>query len=234
MIFDRQYKIWDPGKQKSNIIIVGVGSVGSFVGLTLAKMGFENISVCDFDTVDEENIPNQFYREEDIGRDKTDALYSMIKDFTGVDICTYNNKWDISEFEDIISAGTIVVVAVDDMDVRKEIYEDLKEYPIRLVDCRMGGEGWEIYNVDLSRDEEKGAYEKRLDIEVSEEACGQKAIIYNILNLSSEVCNIIKRLDKEEECAKVVKRDMRGYRILSDYREEEKEEGVEKEVGEDG
>ena len=56
MVFDRQYQIFNPKEQKLNIIVVGCGSIGSFVTLNLAKLGFEKITVLDFDKVEKENI----------------------------------------------------------------------------------------------------------------------------------------------------------------------------------
>ena len=56
------------------ITIVGVGSIGSYATLALAKLGFTNILVIDDGIVEEENISPQLYRLSDIGRPKVDAL----------------------------------------------------------------------------------------------------------------------------------------------------------------
>jgi tRNA A37 threonylcarbamoyladenosine dehydratase len=55
------------------ITVVGAGAIGSFTVLTLAKMGFNNITVFDDDEIDFVNINNQFYRISDIGKKKVDA-----------------------------------------------------------------------------------------------------------------------------------------------------------------
>ena len=70
MKFTRQERIFNPNNQLSKITIIGVGCTGSFITLNLAKLGFNNINIIDFDKVEEENIPNQFYREKDIGKPK--------------------------------------------------------------------------------------------------------------------------------------------------------------------
>src|SRR5207244_2270936 len=56
------------------VTVIGAGAVGSFVTLTLAKMGLRDLTVFDDDVVDVHNLPNQFYRLTDLGRPKVEAL----------------------------------------------------------------------------------------------------------------------------------------------------------------
>ena len=83
MDFQSQAQIYNPENQKTKIVVIGAGSTGSFLSLTLAKMGLTNIKVIDYDKVEEKNIPNQFFRTQDIGKYKIDALKEIINDFTG-------------------------------------------------------------------------------------------------------------------------------------------------------
>lgn len=213
MNFSRQSRLWNPEEQRTHLAIIGVGSTGSFISLTLAKMGFKDIDVYDFDKVEEHNIPNQFYRINDNDKPKVEALKEIIKDFSNIDINIKNTKID-KDNEITLKINSIVVVCVDNMEARKLIYEQIKEYPIKLLDTRMGGEGFSIYVVDLANDEEKEKYEKSLDLETKETSCGEKAIIYTILSIASETCNIIKMIDKGEEFPKILKREMKSYRFL--------------------
>ena len=43
------------------ITIIGVGAIGSWTTLALAKMGFQNLTVFDDDKVSIENMNSQFY-----------------------------------------------------------------------------------------------------------------------------------------------------------------------------
>jgi len=213
MDFTRQTRIFDPDKQKHNIKVFGVGSTGSFITLTLAKMGFKNISVYDFDVVEGHNIPNQFYREQDINKLKVEALKEIIKDFTNEEIQTNNLK--IEENSDLdFDLNSIFVLCVDNMETRKLIYNKIKEYPIKLIDTRFGSEGFSIYSVDLSKEEDKTLFEKSLNLEIKPTLCGEKSVIYTILSLSSEVTNIIKKIDKQEGSPKILKRELKTYRFI--------------------
>lgn len=214
MDFTSQNTIYNPEKQRLNIVVIGAGSTGSFLALTLAKMGLKNIKVIDYDKVEEKNIPNQFFRMSDVGKFKIDALQEIIKDFTGIEIETENVKIDEDYVFDM-DLNTLFIFCLDNMEGRKIIYEQLKEFPVKILDTRFGSEGFSIHVVDLGEDEDKELYEKSLGLEIMETPCGEKGVIYSILNLASEVCNIVKQIDQNEDHVKLLKREMRTYRFIA-------------------
>jgi len=214
MDFQSQATIYNPEKQKTKIVVIGAGSTGSFLSLTLAKMGLTNIKVIDYDKVEEKNIPNQFFRVGDVGKYKTEALKEIIKDFTNTEIQTENTKID-QDFNFDFDLDTIFILCLDNMEGRKLIYDKLKEFPIKIIDTRFGSEGFSVYVVDLGSEEEKEKYEKSLELSVMETPCGQKGVIYSILSLASEVCNIVKKIDSDEDFVKLLKREMKQYRFIS-------------------
>jgi len=213
MIFTRQNRIFNPNKQLSKITIIGVGSTGSFIALNLAKLGFNNIKVIDYDKVEAENIPNQFYREQDIGKLKTEAIKEIIKDFTGTEIEVENVKID-KDYNFDCELNEIIIFCLDNMPSRKLIYEKIKDIPIKIIDTRMGGEGYQIYSVDLTDEEGKEKFEKRLNAVTMDTTCGEKSVIYTILSIASETCQICKMIDKGEKYPKILKRQMTNYKIL--------------------
>lgn len=58
--------------------IVGLGSVGSIVADILARSGISNITLIDFDSVEEKNLDRTNVLKSDIGRSKVDAIKDMI------------------------------------------------------------------------------------------------------------------------------------------------------------
>lgn len=66
--------------QNKKIAIIGAGTIGSFIAVTLAAMNVRNIVVIDGDIVNESNLSRQiFYKESDIGRKfKVDSLHEYI------------------------------------------------------------------------------------------------------------------------------------------------------------
>jgi len=209
-----QEEIYNPDFQKSDIQIIGVGSTGSFLALTLAKMGLKDIKIIDYDKVENHNIPNQFYKIKDENKEKLDALKDIIKEFSDIEIKTENIKIDKNYSFDV-GLNTIVLICVDNMESREIIFNKLKDFPIKkLIDTRFGGEGFSIHVVDLEKEEEKERYEKSLKLPIKETPCGEKGIIYSILSLSSEVCNIIKKIECGENYPKLLKRELKTYRFI--------------------
>ena len=211
--YDRQHALFDPSNQNLKIHIVGVGSIGSFIALNLAKLGFNNIKITDFDMVEEHNIPNQFYRIEDLGKYKVEALSEIIKSFTDLEVEIENIKID-ENYQWDLDLNSLVVVAVDSMEARQMIFEQIKDYPIKLLDTRMGGLMYNIYICDLGNEEDRERDKKTLYIQTSDNPCGEKSIIFNVLNIASESCNIIKMIDKGEEYPRTICRDMNFYQFL--------------------
>jgi len=214
MDFTSQNTIYNPEGQRLNIVVIGCGSTGSFLSLTLAKMGLNRIKVIDFDKVEAKNIPNQFFRTQDIGKFKVDALKEIIKDFTDTEIQTENIKIDENYGFDF-DLNTIFILCVDNMESREFIYRAIKDFPIKIIDTRFGSEGFSIHVVDLGKEEDREKYEKSLKLEIKDTPCGEKGVIYSILSLASEVCNIVKKIDREESFVKILKREMKTYRFIS-------------------
>lgn len=190
----RQRDLVDNKIFNEQIHIIGVGGIGSFTALTLAKMGFMFINVYDMDTVEEHNLPNQFYRAKDIGRNKADALVNLIKDFERQAIVgAYPIQWTANTI-----LNGIVIMAVDTMQTREEIYHAIKKNKnvIGFIDGRMGGQQAEVYTVKRSKKDDIAFYESWLliDSEIEPLRCTEKAIIYNVVFIASLIANQLRLL----------------------------------------
>ncbi len=211
--FTRQNRIFNPSDSTIKIIIVGVGSTGSFLAFTLAKMGIENIKVIDYDKVEEHNIPNQYFRLKDVGKYKVDALKEIIKDFSGVEIETENKKVN-KKYDFDLDMDTIVISCVDTIPARRLFAELLGGFPIKLIDTRFGGEGYSIHVYNLGEDEDVKSYLDSLKGKIKPTSCGEKSIIYAINSLASEVCNIVKKINNNEDFPKLLRRQLTGYKFI--------------------
>lgn len=212
--YGRQNLIFKPEDYTKKIIVIGAGSTGSYSTLMLAKMGIQNIQVIDYDKVEEHNIPNQYYRTSDIGKYKTEALKEIIKDFTDIEISTLNIKID-ENFEFNIELDDIILICVDNIETRKLIINKLEMYPITLIDTRFGAEGYSIHIVDTKNIDQIIEYKKGLELPTKETLCGQKAVIYTINSLASEVTNIIKKIIKNEQIPTLLRRELKTYRFIT-------------------
>lgn len=66
--------------KRSNVMIVGLGAVGSLIATYLARSGVENFVFVDDDSVDSSNLHRQCYFENQVGIKKADALAANLKD----------------------------------------------------------------------------------------------------------------------------------------------------------
>jgi hypothetical protein len=194
--YSRQYNLIPQEILNScKVITIGCGIGGSWATYLLAKMGVKDIEVYDFDIVEDANIPSQLYGFKDIGKPKVEALRDRIKNDTDTDIIIHNEKVT-NETEFDLTGNTIILLAVDTIEARKEIFSKLKGSMAYMVDGRIGGEiGYQIYGVNLSNDEECSKFEKTLEgTFVNDMPCGTKAIIYSSMDLVSQIVNIVKRV----------------------------------------
>lgn len=188
----RQFDLIPEKCLDTQITIIGAGAIGSFTALCLAKMGFWNLTVWDFDKIEIENMNAQFYRFRDIGRPKVQALADLVQDFTGVRLKDVNDRYMGSAFKGI------VVSAVDSMQVRQLIWESHLDHfgTVAVVDPRMGAETAMLFAMDPSDEKDQKGYQKSLysDLKALQERCTAKATIYTATMLSGLVAQTVKNI----------------------------------------
>ena len=171
------------------IMVVGAGGIGSFTVLTLAKMGFTDIRVYDFDKIEEHNLPNQFYQIKDIGQYKVEALQNMVKSFTGTEIGISGERWQALDL--VAFRPKVLISAVDNMDTRKEMFDACEDDCV-FIDGRMGADQAEVYTIQTK--EESVMYRAHLwkESETATLPCTSKATMYNVLTIASIIANQIR------------------------------------------
>lgn len=202
----RQYDILPEQSLSQPITIIGAGAIGSFVVLSLAKMGFRNITVYDFDEVSVENMNCQWYRFADIGKAKVLALHELIYDFTQMRIVPINEKFVDQELTGI------VISAVDSMAVRQTIWNKVRGNPdVKwIIDPRMASEYALSYVMDPCNEADQISYAKTLytDENAIQEPCTHKAIMYTATMISGHVAKHVKDLVTNKPYARVTNWDI--------------------------
>lgn len=213
--YARQTGFFNPEENAGlHVAVFGAGSVGSHVVYSLAKLGVRNITVYDFDTVEVHNVPNQFYKVSQVGQSKVSALAENVREFTGTSINTVAEKVTEDSFL-LFPIGSLVVLAFDNIEARKLVFGKLKGNQLTVIDIRAGGEGWSIQVVDASDEEECASYEATLEGVFSTLPCGMQTVIYNILNLTSEACNTVKRLSTKQSYNVILRRSMKAALMVA-------------------
>lgn len=206
--FENQSGIINPTKlMTGDYLVIGAGAIGSFVTMTLAKMGATKISVMDFDTLEEHNFANQMYPVTALGKPKVDALADVVMDYSGVTINRVNKKWTPEEGK--VWAAEHIIVAVDSLELRQQIWQAYKDHDrVKLYfDGRMGAQVLRAYAVDMKSATQKEFYEKSLysKAAVVKERCTMKSIIYTVNLASAILLNLLKQsLNGEKHPTEIV------------------------------
>ena len=144
----KSYEFFNPDKNKDRIHIIGCGSVGSTVAELLARFGITRFTLYDFDIVEPHNLANQMFCKKHIGKLKTEALKEIICEINPEaekDIKLQSKGWNGQ------ALGGIVVLAVDNIELRKQICEANKgnimvkgmfDFRTRLVDAQHYAANW--------------------------------------------------------------------------------------------
>lgn len=92
--------------QKSKIMIIGCGALGSLSAMYLAGSGVGDITIADFDTIDISNLQRQlFFETDDAGKSKALTLANRIK--------TLNPNCTITCIKEMITANTAENLFID-------------------------------------------------------------------------------------------------------------------------
>lgn len=200
MILDykKQINLINVMEVKTPIHVIGCGALGSWIVFFLNKMGFDNVTVYDFDTVEEHNLPNQMFKEEDIGLKKVYAMEDIIQNFNYDDYRNYRFVTDKVGRKDVKKMEGIIFSAVDSMRTRELIYKGFRENDKleMFLDGRLSIYGYYTYAV--TKDSEF-KYEDTLysDEEAEVSACGvsQTALPSAVMCASTMIMNMIEYLN---------------------------------------
>lgn len=170
--FSRQLEVFEPRKFKQPVHVIGCGGGGSWTSMMLAKLGVSDLHLHDFDEVGAHNIPNQLFKEEQIGMKKVHSAQDNIFEFSG----TTPTIYDEQVTGDTKLSG-IVFMEVDSMKARKEIYEKACKNHLDIplvVESRACVSGGRVYAFNPSKRSECLEYEKTLysDEESQASMCG--------------------------------------------------------------
>jgi sulfur carrier protein ThiS adenylyltransferase len=116
--------------------VIGVGAIGRQVALQLAAMGIPWLQLVDFDSVEESNLASQGYLQDDLGRPKVE---------TTADLChQVNHMLEVhslnTRFRRSMEIGNVVFCAVDKIDVRRLLWDAVKDKVDFWADGRMSAE----------------------------------------------------------------------------------------------
>lgn len=211
----RHRELFDPDTFTRPITIIGAGATGSWLALALAKLGLEDITVWDFDKVEEHNIPNQAFRLKDIGISKVAALNGLLLRTIEQPIKMQNKRFTNEQL------SGVVFMMIDTMEGRKKIWENsikMKPSVDLLIEPRMGLDVGRVYNVIPTDMEQIRKYEETFygDDVAEVSACGaSKTVISSALGITSWCVRQLINFHNDEELANEILIDFKYNNLIT-------------------
>ena len=117
------------------ILVAGLGGVGGTALEALARTGFTNFILIDFDKVDESNLNRQIlYTRNDVGKEKTEvAKVKLLSINPNIKIETISSKIDEGSFAKFDKKVDFIVDAIDFVKGKLEIYKFAIENSIPFI-----------------------------------------------------------------------------------------------------
>jgi len=116
--------------------VIGVGAIGRQVALQLAAIGVPWLQLVDFDTVEISNLASQGYLEQDLGKKKIAATADLVSQInTNIEVIEFDQR-----FRRTMDIGNTVFCCVDSIEIRKLIWEAVKDKVRFFTDGRMSAE----------------------------------------------------------------------------------------------
>jgi molybdopterin/thiamine biosynthesis adenylyltransferase len=174
--------------------LVGVGSLGTAIGLLLAKSEITQIYIYDDDVVELKNIRNQLYPDFLVGVPKVEA-FSWVLDA----LAHTRTRAHRQRVSSIATTTAAVICAVDNMATRRALYETAGQAPL-FVDGRVGGDVTRLYFIRHGDAEERRFYESTLydDSEASQDPCLTAATVHTCWSAASLIVSTLLKFLRGE------------------------------------
>jgi hypothetical protein len=115
---------WFEDIKQQSIILAGLGGIGSWTALQIARMCPDRIFLYDDDVVERANMSGQLYSivDADYTRFKADALEEILENFTTVgSVYAFHERFTSNS-----TPGPIMICGFDNMDARKVFFNQWK------------------------------------------------------------------------------------------------------------
>lgn len=191
--------LWFNEIQNKVIVLAGIGGIGSYVSLLLARMKPKALFLYDDDEVETVNMAGQLYSINDVGKKKVDALADICSSFA-----LYNSVFAIPEKFTLESeASDIMICGFDNMEARKlyyykwanhikELDDDRKKHCLFL-DGRLAAEEFQVFCITGDDTYNQKLYETKYlfdDNQADATVCSYKQTSYMANMIGSMIVNL--------------------------------------------
>ena len=137
---------------KKHITIVGVGGVGGYATVMLARAGIENLTIIDFDEVSPSNVNRQIVAyQSTVGKPKVDVLEKMLLDINpSIKIKSCKERLVKENIPRLLAQTDIVIDAIDSVKDKLDLIEYCKNNSIYIISAMGAGNRSDVPQFELT------------------------------------------------------------------------------------
>lgn len=188
------------------VVVGGAGGIGSWLSFFLARANF-NVTLSDFDTVEEHNIGGQFFKRSQIGKYKAEAVGRNVSEFS-----TNTINAQIVKITEETATHEFMFSAFDNMDARRAMFKVWKRSwnsmnrPI-FIDGRLNAEQFQIFCVTPENADEYERIHLFNDSEVEDAPCSAQQTTHTAAMIAGHMVgfftNHITNINLREEVREI-------------------------------
>lgn len=189
---------WYEEVKNKNVLIAGIGGIGSWLSLFIARLKPKQLFIMDEDVVDICNLSGQLYNINAVNFSKVDSMNAILKDFGYY----YNTMCIPEKFTEESEAFDIMMCGFDNMEARKIYFkkwlELVKSKPQNerknclFIDGRLNAEKFQIFSITGEDYHSMKEYSTKYlfsDLEADRTMCSYKQTTYCAAMIASFMCN---------------------------------------------
>lgn len=189
---------WFERMTKTNVLVAGVGGIGSYFTFLLSRLSPSEIFIYDPDIVESVNMSGQLYGLDDIGNSKVYSMASYVNRYSDfLQILAVKRKYNPEVTRDIMVCG------FDNMKSRKQFYKAWRVHldktftdPTKclFIDGRLAAEEFQVLAIQGNDKKNMERYEKEFlfsDEEADPTICSYKQTSHCATMIASFMINIL-------------------------------------------
>ena len=206
--------IWYNKIQEMEVTLAGVGGIGSWVALLLAKLDIARLNMYDFDSVEPVNMAGQFYSNSQIGSFKTSAVSESLRHYARYfKAYCFNQRYTENDIR-----TKVMICGFDNMEARKTFFyswlEAVKSSNTKneflFIDGRLNAEEFQVFAIEGDNVAAIDKYKEEFlfdDSEVEETICSYKQTSFMSNMIASFMVNIFVNF-VANQCDPIIPRDI--------------------------
>lgn len=208
--------IWYEAIQSKTIILAGVGGIGSWTALLLARLRPKVLYMYDSDTVDATNISGQLYSYADIDKHKVRSMSDIAKNFANYySVCAIEDR-----FTEQSVPNDIMICGFDNMEARTTFFRTWKSHVeskseneranCLFIDGRLAAEEFQVLCIKGDDTYNINRYETEFlfsDEEAEETICSYKQTSFMANMIASVMVNLFVNF-VANQCNPIIDRDL--------------------------